>query len=116
MARRSYGRRSVETSNEDKVLFPEAGLTKGDVIDYYERVAESILPHLHGRALSLVRCPAGRTGHCFYQKHLPDAPATLIEVPVTERSGEKTTYVAVESLAGLIALVQIRVLEIHPSG
>ena len=107
----------VRLSNPDRVVFPELGLTKLDLARYYERVADRILPHLHGRALSLVRCPAGRTGHCFYQKHLADAtPPTLVEVPVTERSGEKTTYVAVESLAGLISLVQLSVLEIHPWG
>ena len=57
MARRRYGPYTVETSNEDKVLFPDAGLTKGDLIDYYERVADTMLPHLRGRPLTMRRFP-----------------------------------------------------------
>jgi bifunctional non-homologous end joining protein LigD len=65
----------------------------------------------------LLRCPAGRDKHCFYQKHLAEStPPTLVEVPGTELGGERATYVAVESLAGLVSLVQLGVLEIHPWG
>ena len=107
----------VRISNPGRVLYPESGLTKLDLAHYYERVADRILPHLEGRPLTLVRCPSGRTGQCFYQKHLADTtPPTLVEVPVTERSGARTTYVAVESLPGLVSLVQMGVLEIHPWG
>jgi len=76
MERRRYGRRVVETSNEDKVLFPESGLTKGELIDYYEGVAEHILPHLRQRPLVLERYPDGIEAEGFYQKqvepHFPD--------------------------------------------
>ena len=59
MTRRRYGRYSVETSNEDKLLFPEAGISKGALIDYYERIADRILPHLEQRPLVLQRFPNG---------------------------------------------------------
>jgi bifunctional non-homologous end joining protein LigD len=76
MAGRRHGRCVVETSNEDKVLFPRDGITKGALIDYYERVADRILPHLRARPLVVQRFPDGIGAPGFYQKqvsgHLPD--------------------------------------------
>jgi bifunctional non-homologous end joining protein LigD len=107
----------VRVSNPSRVLYPEQGLTKIELARYYERVADRILPHLSGRPLTLVRCPAGRDKHCFYQKHIAeDTPDTLVEVRVTERSGAEAVYVCVESLAGLVTLAQMGVLEVHPWG
>jgi bifunctional non-homologous end joining protein LigD len=107
----------VRVSNPGRVLYPEQGLTKLELVRYYERVADLILPHLAGRPLTLVRCPAGRDKHCFYQKHIAEeTPPTLVEVPVVERSGAQAMYVAVESLAGIVSLAQMGVLELHPWG
>ncbi len=107
----------VRVSNPHRVLYPEQGITKLELVRYYERVAERMLPYLAGRPLTLLRCPAGRDKQCFYQKHLAEAtPPSLVEVPVTERSGERTVYVCVESLAGLLALAQMGALELHPWG
>jgi bifunctional non-homologous end joining protein LigD len=74
------------------------------------------LPHLANRPLSLLRCPEGHTGECFFQKHeSPGMPASIHHVEITEKSGTfKTLYI--QDLAGLIGLVQIGVLEIHPWG
>lgn len=72
MAERKYGSRVVELSNLDKIFFPDAGLTKGDLIDYYERVSEWMLPHMKERPLSLERFPDGIDGEGFYQKETPD--------------------------------------------
>src|SRR5262249_34163552 len=100
----------------DRVLYPDQGLTKLDLVRYYGRVGELMLPYLDGRPLTLLRCPSGR-GQCFYQKHLGETPpGPLVEVEVTERSGEHTTYVCVESLAALLMLPQVGVLELHPWG
>ena len=107
----------VRITNPDRVLYPEQGLTKIELVHYYERVADHMLPYLHARPLSLVRCPGGRDKGCFYQKHIAEGvPPELVEVPVVERSGAKSTYVAVESLQGLLVLPQMGILEIHPWG
>ena len=59
----------VHLTHPDKVLYPEQGITKQDLADYYLAVAERMLPHVAGRPLTLVRCPAGSEKKCFYQRH-----------------------------------------------
>lgn len=106
----------VTLTNADRVLYPEQGLTKRDLAEYYSRVADHILPHVAGRPLSLVRCPEGQAGECFFQKHLAgNLPPALRGIPVHEKGGTKH-YCAIDDLAGLISLVQIGVLEIHTWG
>ncbi len=100
----------------EKVLYPEDGVTKGDLATYYERAAEWALPHLAGRPLSLLRCPEGFTGECFFQKHVSRGmPEAIRHVEMAEADGPKT-MLYVEDAAGLVGLVQIGVLEIHPWG
>lgn len=80
----TIGRRRFVLTNRDKLLFPEDGVTKGDLVAYYRDVTEVMLPHLRGRPLMLQRCPDGVAGGCFYQKeaskHFPEWVAT-VEVP-----------------------------------
>ncbi len=103
-------------THPDKVLYPEQGLTKRDLARYYDRVAELMLPHVAGRPLSLVRCPEGRRGACFYQKHLGARfPEALHSVAIRQSDGIRP-YAVVEDAAGLRALVQIGVLELHVWG
>lgn len=100
----------VRLTHPERVLYGEQGVTKRDVARYYERVADWILPHLADRPLTLVRCPEGQGKQCFYQKHVSDQfPASIARVDV----GEAQPYGAVRDLAGLIALVQMGVLELH---
>lgn len=104
----------VKMSHPEKQLFPEAKLSKRDLAQYYEKIADWILPYLRDRPLSLVRCPDGWTGQCFYQKHADKSvhPAvTRVEVP--EKTG-MATYFAADSLPALVALVQWGVIELHP--
>jgi bifunctional non-homologous end joining protein LigD len=104
-------------SNEDKVLYPGRGFTKRDLANYYEAVAEHALAHLARRPLTLVRCPDGEGAPCFYQKHVGSGvPDTIGTVEVAEKEGGTGTYLVVEDAAGLVALVQMGVLEIHPWG
>ncbi|MEX1097917.1 MAG: DNA ligase D [Planctomycetales bacterium] len=106
----------VRLSNPDRVLYPDQGITKLELARYYETVADWILPHVADRPLTLVRCPQGRQAQCFYQKHLTEAmPATLRGVKIREKR-ETRTYVVVDDLPGLISLVQLGVLEMHPWG
>ena len=102
----------VRLTNPDRLLYPEAGITKLDLARYYAAIADWALPQLAHRPLSLLRCPTGLGGESFFQKHagagLPKAVRRI------EIDGE--THLAIEDLAGLIALVQMGVLEIHPWG
>ena len=103
-------------SHPDKLYFPEARVTKQDLAQYYADVAPAMLPYLRHRPLSLVRCPDGWTGQCFYQKHAPahiDAAVDRVHVSV---SGADATYLSVDSARALVALVQWGVIELHPWG
>jgi bifunctional non-homologous end joining protein LigD len=103
----------VRLTHPDRVFFPDQGLTKRDLAAYYERVADRILPQLADRPLTLVRCPEGQGGECFYQKHVTDQfPDSVRRVPV-EEGGKTVLYGAIDSLAGLVSLVQMSVLELH---
>ncbi|MCE9526652.1 MAG: DNA ligase D [Planctomycetales bacterium] len=106
----------ISLTHPERVLFPDSGITKVDLATYYARVAPLMLPHLVDRPLSLVRCPSGQGKVCFFQKHpSAETPPSLLRVPVPEKDGVED-YVAVQDLEGLLALVQISVLEIHPWG
>ena len=101
-------------SNPDRVYFPEVGITKSELAQYYETMAERVLPGLIDRPLSLVRCPEGREGECFYQKHADrTVPASVPRVVVKEG---RNPYAMIDGLPSLISLVQIGVLEFHVWG
>jgi bifunctional non-homologous end joining protein LigD len=100
----------VRLTHPERVLYPDRGLTKRDLARYYERIADRMLPLIADRPLTLVRCPDGQGKECFYQKHVSDQfPPSILRVDV----GEAQPYAAVRDLAGLLALVQMGVLEIH---
>jgi bifunctional non-homologous end joining protein LigD len=106
----------VRLTSPDKVLYPEQGITKRALAEYYLAVAVAMLPHVARRPITLVRCPAGREKHCFYQRHAGSGvPPELGEVEVSgfEDSG---AYLYIRDAAGLVALVQMGVLEVHPWG
>ncbi|QNM97954.1 DNA ligase D [Chitinimonas koreensis] len=107
----------VAISHPDRVLFADVGLGKIGLARYYAAVAERLLPQLHDRPLSLVRCPRGPAQPCFFQKHFGEAfPATLLAVEVEEGSGESARYMVANDLAAVIGLVQMGVLEFHTWG
>lgn len=103
----------VRLTHPDKVLFPEQGVSKLDLARYYEKAADRMLPHVIKRPLAFFRCPSGRGTKCFFQRNhsatLPDA-VRAVNVSLTKKKEE---HVAIDDLAGLVALVQIGVLEIH---
>ncbi|MBV9583915.1 MAG: DNA ligase D [Alphaproteobacteria bacterium] len=108
----------VRLTHPDRVLYPDQGITKLALAEYYEAIADWALPHLANRPLSLVRCPEGQGKECFYQKHAtPAVPKVVGRVEIPEGAGTGTgTYTYIKDLAGLIAMVQMGVLEIHPWG
>ncbi|MFW5775594.1 MAG: DNA ligase D, partial [Chitinivibrionales bacterium] len=106
----------VRLSNPDRILYPEQGIAKAALARYYEAIYKWMLPHLQGRPLALVRCPQGHHVNCFFQKHMDEPlPRHIRTVPIAEK--EKTeNYLVVDTVEGLITLVQLAVLEIHPWG
>ena len=106
----------VRVSHPDRVLYPEQGVTKRALAQFYATVADFILPHVRHRPLTLLRCPLGRQAECFYQKHLKESlPDALRAIPIREKEG-KGEYLVIDDIGGLISLVQLGVLEIHPWG
>ncbi|MGI9095138.1 MAG: non-homologous end-joining DNA ligase, partial [Thermoleophilaceae bacterium] len=107
--------RRLRLTNLDKVLYPEAGFTKGQVIDYYTRAAPWLLPHLQGRALTLKRYPNGvESGH-FYEKQKPSHAPEWVRSEAIQ-AGERTIdFVLCDEVATLVWLANLADLELHPS-
>ncbi|HEX7239767.1 MAG TPA: non-homologous end-joining DNA ligase [Longimicrobiaceae bacterium] len=106
----------VRVTHPDRVLYPGQGITKRELAEYHAAVAELELPHLKGRPLTLVRCPAGQETECFYQRRAgKGTPRALgrVKVPV---EGEEETYLVADSLSAVVSLVQMGVLELHVWG
>ncbi|KPK10915.1 MAG: hypothetical protein AMJ62_16590 [Myxococcales bacterium SG8_38] len=116
MATRRYGQYSVETSREDKVLFPKSSITKGDLIEYYERISDHILPHLSDRPLVLQRFPDGIDEEGFYQKqasdYFPDWIATTRVKVASSRSHQD--LVVCNNTATLVYLANQACISFHP--
>jgi len=106
----------VTLTSPDKVLYPDLGFTKLDLARYYEAVADTMLPYVAKRPISLVRCPEGIDGERFFQRHaMKGMSKTIKEVPIP--GGEtKKPYLYIDGEDGLFGLVQISALEIHDWG
>jgi len=109
--------RELNLSNLDKVLYPKAGFTKGQVIAYYQRIAPALLPHLSGRPLTLKRYPNGVEGHFFYEKRCPSyRPDWMKTAEIwSDRNNGIVNYCVVDDLASLIWVANTASLELHPS-
>ena len=109
--------RRLKLSNLDKVLYPEAGFTKGQVIDYYTRVSEALLPHLNKRPLTLKRYPNGVDEKYFYEKRCPShRPDWVATAPVeSDRAGGTIDYCVCNDLPTLVWVANMASIELHPS-
>jgi bifunctional non-homologous end joining protein LigD len=109
--------RSLRLSNLDKVLYPEPGFTKAQVIDYYTRVAPVLLPHLRGRPLTLKRYPNGVEGKYFYEKECPShRPEWVSTARIPIRSdGRSVNFCLAEDLPTLVWTANLADLELHTS-
>src|SRR5271165_6950337 len=105
----------MRLTHPDRILWPAEGSTKFDLARYYATVADRALPHLAHRPLTLLRTPGGRGGKSFYQKHVAAGMPDVIRRVVIAGEGSEP-HPVIEDLAGLIALVQFGVIEIHPWG
>lgn len=109
--------RAMKISNADRVLFPEAGITKGQLADYYQAIAEAMLPWVADRPISLVRCPQGRAKQCFFQKHDAGSFGEKVRhVDVREKDGSVEPYLYISDAAGLLTCVQMGTIEFHGWG
>ncbi|HEY2194039.1 MAG TPA: non-homologous end-joining DNA ligase [Actinomycetospora sp.] len=112
----AVGGRTLKLSNLDKELYP--GTPKNAVIDYYARVADTLLPHLEGRPVTLRRFPDGIDGESFYEKNAGrNAPSWLrsvvVPTPGSSRGSSSASFLVVEELAALVYLANLAVLELH---
>jgi bifunctional non-homologous end joining protein LigD len=112
------GERNLELSNLDKVLYPAVGFTKGEVIDYYTRVAPVILPYLQDRALTRIRFPNGVTEASFFEKNAPAGTPRWVRtetlpVPGSSKGRETIDFVVADDLPTLVWLANLAALELH---
>ena len=112
------GGRRLRVSNLNKVLYPAGGFSKGEVIDYYSRIAPVLLPHLKDRPLTLKRYPHGVGGEFFYAKNVPvGAPSWVRTVklpsPGSSKDRDEVEYVLVDELATLAWTANLAALELH---
>lgn len=108
------GGRTVEISSRDKTFYPDSGLTKGDILDYYLQIADYILPHLKNRPVTMHRFPDGIGDKEFYQKQAPGYfPGWIDLVKVKNRDGGVTEYVLCNNRETLIYLVNQSSIVIH---
>lgn len=109
--------KQLKLSNLDKIFYPAISFTKGQVIDYYIRIAPVLLPHLQGRPLTLKRYPNGALEKFFYQKECPSSrPSWLPTAPVWSESNHKhVNFCLVEDLPSLVWSANLAALELHTS-
>jgi bifunctional non-homologous end joining protein LigD len=107
--------RRLKLSNLDKVLYPGPGFAKGQVIDYYTRIAPAVLPHLRGRALTLKRYPNGVEGKYFYEKQKPSHAPEWVRSATIETGDRDIDFVLCDDLPTLVWLANLADLELHPS-
>ncbi|MER7501878.1 non-homologous end-joining DNA ligase [Nonomuraea pusilla] len=110
--------RDLILTNLDKVLYPEVGFTKAEVIDYYTRVAPVLLPHLRGRPLTVKRYPDGVTGPFFFEKNAPEHTPRWIRTvnlpaPGSTKNRESIDFAVVDDLPTLVFYANLAALELH---
>jgi bifunctional non-homologous end joining protein LigD len=107
----------IEISSPERVIFPELGLTKKDLADYYATIEPLIMIDAANRPMTLIRCPGGRTGECFFQKHDKGTFGPHVkQIPIKENDGSVEDYLYFDDIKGLLACVQMGTVEFHGWG
>lgn len=105
---------AIEVSNADRVVYPEAGVTKGEVVAYYRAVGEALLPYVRGRALTVERFPKGIAGGGFMQKNTPDHYPDYIErFSTPKEGGGVTVYPVISTVGAIVYLANQGVITFH---
>ncbi|MBB4128809.1 bifunctional non-homologous end joining protein LigD [Xanthomonas translucens] len=107
---------AVVITHPERVVYPSAGISKGEVAAYYRAIAPWVLEEVAGRPLSLLRCPDGAGGECFFQKHNNRALGQHVHAIALKQKSGTEDYLYIDDLAGLLELVQMNTLELHPWG
>ena len=109
--------RKLSLTNLEKVLYPATGFTKGQVIDYYVRIAPVLVPHLAGRPLTMKRYPGGVDQEYFFEKNAPmHRPDWVKTAPIWSGSNRRTIhYILADDLATLVWIANLASIELHPS-
>ncbi len=107
----------IEISSPERVIYPELGLTKKDLADYYATIEPLIMVDAAKRPMTLIRCPGGRTGECFFQKHDKGTFGPHVkQIPIKEKDGSTEDYLYFDDIRGLLASVQMGTIEFHGWG
>ena len=107
----------IEISSPERVIYPELGLTKKDLADYYATIEPLIMIDAAKRPITLIRCPGGRTGECFFQKHDKGTFGPHVkQIPIKEKDGSTEDYLYFNDVRGLLASVQMGTIEFHGWG
>ena len=107
----------IEISSPERVIYPELGLTKKDLADYYATIEPLIMVDCADRPMTLIRCPGGRTGECFFQKHDKGTFGPHVkQIPIEEKDGKTEDYLYFDDVRGLLACVQMGTMEFHGWG
>jgi bifunctional non-homologous end joining protein LigD len=107
----------IEISSPERVIFPELKLTKKDLADYYATIEPLIMIDAASRPMTLIRCPGGRTGECFFQKHDKGTFGPHVKhIPIEESDGAVEDYLYFDDIRGLLASVQMGTIEFHGWG
>ena len=111
------GDRTLKVSNLDRVLYPETGFTKGQLMDFYEAVSEAMLPHLQGRPLTMRRFTGGVEGSSFWEKRCPDHRPDWVRTEAiwSGSNDEEIDYCVVEDAATLVWAANLASIEMHTS-
>ncbi len=112
----SFGKTKIKITNVDKIYFPEEGITKGQVVDYYISMADYILPYLKGRPESLLRHPSGIKGQSFFQKDAADNVPSFVKNQLvhSESNNKEINYIVCDNLPTLVYLNNLGCIEINP--
>lgn len=113
MSKMSFGKYTVDVSNEDKVFFPDAKITKGDLVEYYRKVADTMLPHLKDRTFSMQRFPDGLKKKGFYQKEAADYFPDWIKTVKVQKEKGSNTQVVIDKTATLVYLADQAMITPH---
>ncbi|WP_255324819.1 non-homologous end-joining DNA ligase [Rhodanobacter sp. OR444] len=106
----------IVISHPERVVYPDDGITKQQVADYYASVMKWFLPGVAGRPVSVIRCPEGTAKTCFFQKHMIQGLKHVGSARLKEESGAQASYIYLRDAASVIELVRFGVLEFHPWG
>lgn len=108
--------RDVKITHPERVVFEKELITKGELAEYYGQIAPYMLKDISGHPISLVRCPSGADAECFFQRNPDKYMRTMVKSFPWTHKGNKHEYLYVEDVKGIVFLVQMGVIEIHPWG